>query len=273
MKEISGLAASRKHEGVLWVHNDSGDDPVVYAINIQGALLGTYQIEGATHRDWEDIAIGPGPKTGKDYLYIGDIGGNGGNYGYINIYRVEEPNVLQDQPLAGMTTGPATRIQLHYPKAWYDAETLMLDPLTKDLYIIAKQQYSKMFKRLIPGGGQVFYVPYPYSETTMQYKNTMTVSLSTGGEISSDGRMILVRNYSTAYYWQVIEGQPLWEAFNNKPCPVPLARERQGEAVCFDNRNEGFFTVSEGNEPPLYYYQRKVCDCNEVPPENLSDTD
>ncbi|MEK9751464.1 MAG: hypothetical protein VW236_07935 [Flavobacteriaceae bacterium] len=33
LKEISGLVVSRKNPGVFWVHNDSGDAPVLYALD------------------------------------------------------------------------------------------------------------------------------------------------------------------------------------------------------------------------------------------------
>jgi hypothetical protein len=40
INEASGIAASRKNPGVLWVHNDDGP-PWVYALNSEGKLLGT----------------------------------------------------------------------------------------------------------------------------------------------------------------------------------------------------------------------------------------
>ena len=41
--EASGLVASRKNPGVLWVHNDKGP-PCVYAVTPQGKYLGTYNL-------------------------------------------------------------------------------------------------------------------------------------------------------------------------------------------------------------------------------------
>ncbi|NLT76895.1 MAG: hypothetical protein GXX98_10255, partial [Planctomycetes bacterium] len=61
IQEASGLVASRKNPGVLWVHNDSGDTARVFAIDTRGNLLGVCSVTGAKARDWEDIAIGPGP--------------------------------------------------------------------------------------------------------------------------------------------------------------------------------------------------------------------
>src|SRR2546430_17398958 len=37
VKESSGIAVSRAHSGVLWTHNDSGDDAYVYATDLAGA--------------------------------------------------------------------------------------------------------------------------------------------------------------------------------------------------------------------------------------------
>src|SRR5690606_11546671 len=91
LTEASGLVASRAHPGVLWLHNDSGDGPRLFALTEQGALLGEVTIEGAQAHDWEDIALGSGPEAGKSYLYIADTGDNGASRDDVQIYRVEEP--------------------------------------------------------------------------------------------------------------------------------------------------------------------------------------
>src|SRR5205085_5173224 len=75
LQEISGIIASRKNHDVLWVHED-GPQTSVVAINTSGRLLGTLTLTGVQTVDWEDIAIGPGPVAGVDYLYIADIGDN-----------------------------------------------------------------------------------------------------------------------------------------------------------------------------------------------------
>src|SRR5215213_7691535 len=71
--EASGIAASRINSNVLWTHNDSGNPAQLFAMTPAGTNLGTYSITGASNDDWEDIAIGPGPAFGAQYLYIGDI--------------------------------------------------------------------------------------------------------------------------------------------------------------------------------------------------------
>ncbi len=40
INEASGLAASRRNDGVLYTHNDSGDTGRVFAITTQGFTVG-----------------------------------------------------------------------------------------------------------------------------------------------------------------------------------------------------------------------------------------
>src|SRR4051812_19029080 len=54
--ESSGIAASRCQNGVLWTHNDSGDDAFIFAINKAGETLGTWRVPNARNVDWEDIS-------------------------------------------------------------------------------------------------------------------------------------------------------------------------------------------------------------------------
>ncbi len=42
-------------------------------------------------KDCEDVATGPGPIKGKNYIYLGDIGDNAEKRRYISVYRFEEP--------------------------------------------------------------------------------------------------------------------------------------------------------------------------------------
>ena len=56
MDEISGLAASRRHRDVLWMHDDGGNPERLFAVSTNGTRLATLRVEGVTKTDWEDIA-------------------------------------------------------------------------------------------------------------------------------------------------------------------------------------------------------------------------
>ncbi len=248
LRELSGIAASRRNPGVLYVHNDSGDGPRIYALNEKAQLLGACTIKGASERDWEDIAVGPGPDPNRDCLYVGDIGDNGGKRPEIIVYRVPEPKPDAATPFGPMTIGPADTIRLVYPDGPRDAETLLVDPLTRDLYVISKRE-------LLP---KVYRAAYPQS-TTQQIKLEHVAILPpgtfpTGGNVSPDGRRVIVRGMFNAALWERPLGEPLWRAFADKPKAIPVASEPQGEAICFDSKGQGYFTISEGQRPSLYYF-------------------
>ena len=55
IKESSGLSASECQD-VLWTHNDSGNDALIYAMSTEGRHLGTWRADGAQNVDWESVA-------------------------------------------------------------------------------------------------------------------------------------------------------------------------------------------------------------------------
>jgi len=249
IREASGIVASRQNPGVLWVHNDSGGGAKIFAINTKGDLLGICNVGGANARDWEDIAIGPGPDPNQQYLYIGDIGDNQAKYPEVIVYRVAEPKVDAAAAFGTMTIGPAEAIHLTYPGGPRDAETLLVDPLTRDIYIIAKRElFSKVYRAGFPQSTT--------GQTRMQAVTVLPWGFATGGDVSPDGRDVIVRGMFNAALWTRPAGEPLWHAFSGKQTSLPLANEPQGEAICFDSKGLGYFTISEMVHPPLYYFPR-----------------
>jgi hypothetical protein len=250
--EASGIAASRVNSGVLYVHNDSGDITRFFAINLNARLVGTFQLAGVPAIDWEDIAVGPGPVAGQSYVYLGDIGDNNAvRTGGVQVYRVPEPVVPATQsPALNVSLTVAERFTLLYPDGPRDAETLMVDPLTRDLYIISKREtcsrvYRAAAARLVNN-----------CTVMLEYKTSLPWGWATAGDISPDGHEILVRGYSNASLWARPAGTTVWDAFASAGTAVPLASEPQGEAIGFDARGWGYYTTSEGSHPAVYYYDR-----------------
>src|SRR5215216_6549416 len=105
--ESSGLAASRLTPGAYWTHNDDG--AFIYAFDNRGDSLGAFRVTDAEARDWEDIAVGPGPEggNGNSYLYIGDIGDNNSSRKEIVVYRIPEPALTTATKKRPGTTEPA----------------------------------------------------------------------------------------------------------------------------------------------------------------------
>ena len=97
---------------------------------------------------------------------------------------------------------------------------------------------------------------------------TLPWGFAVAGDVSPDGREIIVRSPYNASLWRRSAGTPLWEAFQQKGIGIPLKSEPQGEGIAFDGKGQGYFTISEMRNPPLYYFAR----ASEEDGHALSDT-
>jgi len=251
----SGIVASRINDHVLWSHNDVLGINRIFAFNKQGTNLGIFWLDGIVNRKWEDIALGPGPEPNVDYLYVGDIGDNNSAYEYKYIYRFPEPVVLFNQTPVEETIYEFDTIICQYPDGMRDAETLLLDPLTKDIYIISKREFQDI---------RVYRAPYPQPVNEVIIMDIVTILdlyQIVAGDISVSGCEILLKDYEKIYYWERDPDVNFWEAFNNDPIELPYIQEVQGEAVCWAADSMGYYTLSAegiGMEIPahLFYYPR-----------------
>lgn len=80
MEESSGLV--RASDTSLYTINDSGNQPYLFEINLQGKLIRKIQIQ-AKNTDWEDLAI---DENGD--VFIGDFGNNRNNRKDLKILRI-----------------------------------------------------------------------------------------------------------------------------------------------------------------------------------------
>jgi autotransporter-associated beta strand protein len=250
--EASGIAASRMNVNVLWTHDDSGSAAQVYPMTPAGVALGTYTVTGAGAIDWEDIAVGPGPSAGAQYLYIGDIGDNLGVRPTVSVYRVPEPTVSDTQSAVSVSVGGASKLTFAYPNGPHDAESLFVDPLTKDIYIISKRESTKY----------VYRAAYPQATsgtTTMQLVTSLTNSnWVTAADISPDGDEIILRagGETTGLLYTRPSGGSIADAFAATPVSIPLVMEGQGEAIGFDPQGWGYYTTTEGASAQISYFNR-----------------
>ncbi|PCK09313.1 MAG: hypothetical protein COA42_04725 [Alteromonadaceae bacterium] len=235
--EVSGLISSRQMPHVLWVHNDSGDTARIYAINTNGGHVATVTIAGAGANDYEDIAI-----DAQNRIYVGDIGDNQKARGSIQVYRFAEP-----VGASGSIQVSAERITLNYPDGAHNAETLMVDPISGDLFVLTKTSgTSVLYRAAAPLGSNV----------NLQAVHTFdfNTELTTAGEISPSGDLIVVRTYGNVYAWRRAPGTSVAEAMRGPRLNWPARSEQQGEAIGFAADGSGYFTISEGNTQPVYFY-------------------
>ena len=254
--ELSGIAESRKTPGVLYVFNDGDLSNEIYLTNRSGNDLGRIILDGASPRDWEDIAVGTGPDATKTYVYMADIGDNNVAYKSVTIYRFVEPDLSIANPNSQIHVNAFDKIQVAYSSGVANAETLLLDPLTRDL-IIATKENSKSY---------LYVIPYPQSTTTVTTVSPsamLGLDFLTSGDISPDGKEVLLRNKSQIWYWKRADGESIITTLLKKPQDAPYAaNEHQGEGVGFAANGGGYYTNSETRDYPgsvsnISFYARK----------------
>jgi len=243
--EASGIVASQSHPGAFYVHNDSGDSARFFAVDDKGADLGSYEVEGATAVDWEDIARGPCADPSKSCVFLADMGDNAVARTDYVIYRVEEPATLA----AGAHVVSGDALHFVYPDGSHNAEALLFDPKIGALVIITKNANES--------GIYAFAPPFDTGKTaTVARLGTAQVPdilpLVTSADLSPDRSALLVRTYGSVWRYEVGADVAIETALTTTPCLLTTPTEPQGEAVAWRTDGSGFVTVSEGVKPPLF---------------------
>jgi hypothetical protein len=260
--ESSGIAASRRNKDIFWTHNDSGDDAFVYAIDRQGKHRGIWRVKGASAQDWEDIAVWKDSKSGKSYIYVGDIGNNSKKREFLTVYRIPEP-VIKPEDIATTKQNPAETavaeaIKMKYPEGNFDAETLMIHPRTGDLYIVTKVMgaAAKVFKLKAPFMQQQEATLVQVAE--VQVANT-TKGFFTGGDISPDGKRLTLCDYYGAFEFILPDrkGIAFDEIWIQPVQPVNIGKRKQGESICYRADGKALLATSEKLPCPLIEVVRK----------------
>ena len=260
--ESSGIAVLRCQADVLWTHNDSGDGPFIFAINSKGKPLGTWQVANAKNVDWEDIADFK-DASGKCFLYIGELGNTDHNErAEHKIYRITEPTVHDSDSSstrkAPIQTEPAEVLAFSYPDARQDAETLMVHPITGDIYVVTKH-------RTTPAG---VYKLKPVFDPAIVVKAEKITDLTvptipngflTGGDIAPDGKHMIICDYFAGYEYTLPDGAASFdEIWKQRPIVVELGKREQGEAIAYSADGLSLFATSEGKSAPLIEVKRRT---------------
>ena len=226
--ESSGLALSRRHQGVLWTHNDSGDEARLFAVGADGRTLATLTLAGVEARDWEAVAAGRDDR-GRPALFAGDIGDNQGVWPEVAVYRVTEPARLGD------ATVPAVRYRLRYADGPHNAEALLVDPRGNRLYVATKE---------VAGGG-LYRAPArldPAGVNVLQ-RVARVPPVVTDGAFTPDGRAFVLRDYQGAY---------LYRAPGRRVGSFELPPQFQGESITVTADGRSVLAGSEGPDSEVW---------------------
>lgn len=220
LRESSGVAWSRSQPGVLFTHNDGGHEASIYALDIQGALLGKIPLEGARNRDWEDIATG---ECGSgSCIYLADIGDNDEVRNRVFLYRLRDPGVYDGSPQL------AEAFPMVLPDGPRDMEAVFVLPGEEVFFVSKGRSHAVTLYRYPP--------PLRAGETvTLEAVQTLSDGRLpiprqiTGSDASADGSLVAIRSYESLTFYQVVDGR-LTPVYGGHVALRTLG-ETQGEAV------------------------------------------
>lgn len=190
---------------MFWAHGDSGNAPVLFAIDEQARTLARFTVEGASHEDWEDITLDE-----RGHLYIGDIGNNQSERDDLAIHIVREPSLK-----AGETRiKPLRTIRFRYPDQYlengerreernFDAEAMFV--LDGQLYIATKHladTNTTLYRvPLEPSEGEVTLVKI--ADFDLRVRKKQKNGLVTAAATSPDGRQVALLTYWDLFLFNV----------------------------------------------------------------------
>jgi hypothetical protein len=223
--ESSGLAKSARHEGIWWTVNDSGDTARIFAVNTEGDVEAVLTFDDEV-RDIEAIAIDP-----DGTIYVADIGDNTATRDFISVYQLSEPDVLKNAEVR------FRRYDFEYPDGPHNAETLLVHPQTRRLYLVTKTKADPAAFYAAP------------KDPSREGVNDLTRLAAappgiTDGTFLPDGRRVVLRSYVdiAALSWSA---RPTVQA----RATVPLA---VGESVAVGPTSSAVLVGSEGANSIVY---------------------
>jgi hypothetical protein len=241
--ESSGVIDSRKHPGVFWTFNDSGNGPTIFAVQRDGTLLNSYSLN-VRNNDWEAITA-----DDEGHLFVGDIGNNERNRDRVIVYRVDEPDPAGKPGAAGgAVAGVPLRVsgmwRLKFPDKPFDAESLFL--FKGRGYIISKLLNGKN------AGLYSFDLAPQQDAQTLRHECDLPIRAPvTDAALSRDGKRLAVMTVTGPYLFTGLEGE-VTSVAKIEPTHVTYfdPGDLNMEGVCFVD--EGLLATTEQGQILLF---------------------
>jgi hypothetical protein len=264
--ENSGAAMSLSQPGVWFTINDSGNDPVLYALDTTGSARGSWVIAGTRNRDWETLALGvctgAASSEAAHCIYIGEVGDNDAKHRTVAVHRVPEPQA-RDARFTGELT-PVT-LRFVYDEGPRDVEAMYVGP-DGTIFLISKRRLKDAAGRERPA--LIFSLtPDAWRSDDSIVTATLIDSLPivpgtalgrqiTGADPGPGFRSVGIRTYTQLYVFLADStfGRIRTDVAPTV-CSVAGLDERQGEGLGWFAEGQWMLT-SEGRKEPL-----RIVDC------------
>ena len=254
IRESSGIAVDPR-SGVIFTIQDAGNTPDVFAIGPDGRTTLSIRVP-YPNEDWEDIALSSS-SSGASVLYVGDTGD-----AYLDRRaarlppRTEYAVIRMTEPSRRILDAPTPTVEATHPERWrfvyedrksHNAETLLVQPRTGRVFVADKAETSA-------GSAYLWSLPVKPREDSI---NTVTrvahlpLLKASGGDFSSRGDRLVLRNATYAFIWRVPKSGDIKVAMASQPTRVALPKEPQGEGVTWTADGTSLLLSSEGRSTPV----------------------
>jgi hypothetical protein len=266
LDEASGMQGSRRLDGVYFLHNDDGEARI-FAIGPDGSDLGSFVVEQAENRDWEDLAAVP--SDSGPLLLIADTGDNFAQHERTRLYFVIEPEPDESGRYSGQYPLHHA-IDLQYPDGPRDCESVAWDPhsdriflLSKrdkpaHIYSIARQDALAQTEAILTRHGTAFPFrpPGPRDMMFFGHRDGPWVAQPTGLDFSPDGSLAAVISYRSLYLFSRSDPEDWTAALQRKPIEFEGPPSRKEEAVAFSRDGRYIMITTEGVPAPIYRFRQ-----------------
>jgi len=266
--EQSGLAVSCRTPGLLWTHNDSGGEPILFALNADGSLRGTIQVAGVANRDWEEVAAFE--LDGQAWLMAAEIGDNFAKFPQCMLHVLAEPDAALLDPARPLSLAPDYTIHFSYEDGPRDCEAIAIDPQERVVYLLSKRDRPTRLYRLPLAAASAEQAAvarlvgtvwdFPQAEGAQRLSPLPSVSLvgwPTAMNFLPDRSGVLVLTYGGLYLFPRGLGESWADALAREPKLLPAFALPQAEAISVTPDGAEIYLTSERTTQLLRYERRK----------------
>lgn len=236
LSEISAVEMTRKSDWI-WTLEDSGNEPKLYAFNLQGQETNTLTIKNIQNTDWEELT-----SDDEGNLYIGDFGNNNNMRQDLCIYKINASQLRNKEADVAAKIGFNFPEQTQFPPddahKYYDLEAFFL--FGDRFYLFTKNRSSESdgttFMYTVPN------IPGNHAAKLVgEFKTCHDFHdcAITSADMSPDGKKVALLSNSHVWIFSDFKSDHFFEG---KVQQIDFADFTHKEGICFAGNSKLFVT-------------------------------
>ena len=228
LNEVSGIALDHDFR-LLWMVNDSGNEPVLYGVKKDGSIKKSIKIN-AKNRDWEDLTM-----DAAGNIYIGNFGNNDNDSQDLSIYKISKDSIAANlESITPELISFSYPEQLEFPpskkKRHFDCEAFFY--FQDSLYLFTKSRAPKA-----RGLTKLYQLPAIAGTYNAKYLDEFNACEDNGcwitsADINAEGSKMVLINERGAYLFSNFNGNQFFKGTSQF---LDFKHVSQKESVCFKN--------------------------------------